>query len=69
MDEATRKAALAKLAAFEPRIGHPVKYIDYSSLKVERGDLLGNAMRVAEFEHGTPALAPSASRSTGRCGG
>ena len=29
----TRKAALAKLAAFEPRIGHPVKYIDYSSLQ------------------------------------
>ena len=23
MDEATRKAALEKLAAFEPRIGHP----------------------------------------------
>jgi putative endopeptidase len=45
MDDATRKAALAKLAAFEPRIGHPVKYIDYASLKVDRGDALGNAMR------------------------
>ncbi|MGN6819260.1 MAG: M13 family metallopeptidase [Sphingomonas sp.] len=51
MDDATKKAALAKLTAFEPRIGHPVKYIDYSSLKVERGDLLGNAMRSAEFDH------------------
>ncbi len=51
MDEATKKAALAKLAAFEPRIGHPVKYIDYSSIKVERTDLLGNAMAVAEFQH------------------
>ncbi len=51
MDEATKKAALAKLAAFEPRIGHPVKYIDYSSIKVERRDLLGNAMAVAEFRH------------------
>ncbi|WP_066812527.1 M13 family metallopeptidase [Sphingomonas asaccharolytica] len=51
MDDATKKAALAKLAAFEPRIGHPVKYIDYSSLQVERGDLLGNAMRSAEFDH------------------
>ncbi len=51
MDDATRKAALAKLAAFEPRIGHPDKYIDYSSFKVERGDLFGNAMRSAEFEH------------------
>ena len=51
MDPATKEKALAKLAAFEPRIGHPVKYIDYSSLKVERGDVLGNAMRSAEFEH------------------
>ena len=51
MDDATKKAALAKLAAFEPRIGHPVKYIDYSSFQVERGDLLGNAMRSAEFNH------------------
>ena len=50
MDEATKKAALAKLAAFEPRIGHPVKYIDYSSIKVDRRDLLGNAMAVAEFQ-------------------
>ncbi len=51
MDEATRKAALAKLAAFEPRVGHPEKYIDYGSFKVVRGDMLGNAMRSAEFEH------------------
>ncbi|WP_249341080.1 MULTISPECIES: M13 family metallopeptidase [unclassified Sphingomonas] len=51
MDEATKQKALTKLAAFEPRIGHPDKYIDYSSFKVERGDLLGNAMRAGEFEH------------------
>jgi putative endopeptidase len=51
MDEPTRKAALAKLAAFEPRIGHPTKYIDYSSFKVVRGDLLGNVMRSGEFDH------------------
>nr|WP_019369847.1 M13-type metalloendopeptidase [Sphingomonas sp. WG] len=51
MDDATRKAALAKLAAFEPRIGHPDKYIDYASLEVVRGDLLGNVMRSGEFEH------------------
>ena len=30
MDEATKAKALAKLAAFDPRIGHPVNYIDYS---------------------------------------
>jgi putative endopeptidase len=51
MDAATKKAALVKLAAFEPRIGHPVKYIDYSSLQVDPSDLLGNAMRADEFQH------------------
>jgi len=51
MDDATRKAALVKLAAFEPRVGHPERYIDYSSMKVERRDLLGNAMAAAEFQH------------------
>ncbi|MBB4837390.1 endothelin-converting enzyme/putative endopeptidase [Sphingomonas kyeonggiensis] len=51
MDDATKQKALAKLAAFEPRIGHPDKYIDYSSFKVVRGDLLGNAMRSGEFQH------------------
>ena len=49
MDEPTRKEALAKLAAFEPRIGHPVKYIDYSTLKVVNGDVLGNALRAEDF--------------------
>ena len=47
---ATRKAALEKLTAFEPRIGHPVKYIDYSSMKVVKGDPLGNAMRAEDFD-------------------
>ena len=51
MDDATRQAALVELAEFEPRIGHPVTYIDYSSMKVDRDDLLGNAMRADEFEH------------------
>jgi putative endopeptidase len=50
MDDPTRKAALAKLAAFEPRIGHPVKYIDYSSMKVVKGDPLGNTVRADDFK-------------------
>ena len=50
MDSATRKAAAVKLAAFDPRIGHPAHYIDYSSLKVDRGDLFGNAMRSDQFD-------------------
>ncbi|HEY7959929.1 MAG TPA: M13 family metallopeptidase, partial [Sphingomicrobium sp.] len=50
MDAATRKAALAKLASFDPRLGHPKKYIDYSSLVVNRDDLFGNAMRSEQFD-------------------
>lgn len=50
MDEPTRKAALEKLASFDPRLGHPKKYIDYSSLLVKRDDLFGNAMRSEEFD-------------------
>ena len=49
MDDATRTQALAKLAAFDPRVGHPKKWIDYSSLNIDRGDLLGNVMRSGEF--------------------
>jgi putative endopeptidase len=49
MDAETKKRALEKLATFDPRIGHPVKYIDYSSLDVKRDDLLGNALRSARF--------------------
>jgi len=49
MDDATRKEALAKLASFDPRIGHPKKYVDYSSMKVARGDLLGNAVAAENF--------------------
>jgi endothelin-converting enzyme/putative endopeptidase len=50
MDDATRTKALAKLATFDPRIGHPVKYIDYSAMKVARDDLIGNAIRADEFD-------------------
>ncbi|MGK6323384.1 M13 family metallopeptidase [Sphingomonas sp. DT-51] len=51
MDAATKQAALAKLAAFEPRTGHPAHYVDYSTLKVVRGDPVGNNVRAGEFEH------------------
>ena len=51
MDSATKKEALAKLASFDPRIGHPKKYIDYSSMPVRRGDLFGNVMASEKFEH------------------
>ena len=50
MDEATRKAALAKLASFDPRIGHPVKWIDYSTLDVSPTDPLANAVATEQFQ-------------------
>jgi endothelin-converting enzyme/putative endopeptidase len=49
MDSATKEQARAKLAAFDPRIGHPSKWIDYSTLDVKRGDLLGNVVRNEKF--------------------
>ena len=50
MDDETRKAALEKLGTFDPRIGHPVKWIDYSSLKISRTDPLANAVASDQFE-------------------
>ena len=50
MDAATKREALAKLASFDPRTGHPAKYIDYSTMVVKRGDVLGNALRAQDFE-------------------
>jgi endothelin-converting enzyme/putative endopeptidase len=50
MDEATRKKALEKLDSFDPRIGHPVKWIDYSTLKVSRTDPLANDIATEDFQ-------------------
>ena len=50
MDEATREKALEKLGTFDPRIGHPVKWIDYSSLKISRTDPLANELAAEDFE-------------------
>jgi putative endopeptidase len=51
MDAATKQKALAKLAAFTPKIGYPTKWRDYSSLKVVSGDLVGNVARGNAFEY------------------
>lgn len=50
MDDATRTEALAKLAAFDPRIGNPVRFIDYSSIRVDPDDVLGNVLRAGDFD-------------------
>jgi endothelin-converting enzyme/putative endopeptidase len=49
MDDETRRAALEKLSTFDPRIGHPVKYIDYSAMTVSPSDALANAVAADRF--------------------
>ena len=51
----TKARALEKLASFDPRIGHPVKYIDYSTLEVKRGDLLGKRVLTDKGDKGDDA--------------
>lgn len=50
MGEDTRAKALEKLAAFTPKIGYPVKWRDYSTLSIDRDDLLANLAAANEFE-------------------
>ena len=50
MDEPTRAQALAKLEAFDPRIGGPERFIDYSAMRVDRADLVGNMLRAQQFD-------------------
>jgi putative endopeptidase len=51
MSPETKVKAHAKLAAFTPKIGYPSQWRDMSGLQIDRGDLIGNAMRSARFEH------------------
>jgi putative endopeptidase len=50
MSEDTKKTAEKKLAAIQNRIGHPQKWRDYSALKVDPHDFLGNLHRNSVFE-------------------
>jgi putative endopeptidase len=50
MSPATRERALAKLATFDPKIGYPDRWRDYSALEIERADYFGNVRRTAAFE-------------------
>jgi putative endopeptidase len=51
MSADTKVKAHAKLAAFTPKIGYPSQWRDMSGLQIDHGDLIGNAMRSARFEH------------------
>jgi endothelin-converting enzyme/putative endopeptidase len=50
MDAPTRKAALAKLAAFEARVAGPRTFIDYTDFHPVADDPLANAMESQRFE-------------------
>ncbi len=51
MAPATKQKALAKLAAFEPRIGYPDRWRDYAALDVRSGDAFGNMLRANQWRH------------------
>jgi putative endopeptidase len=50
MSEETTRIAEGKLAALHNRIGHPERWRDYSALKVDRHDFIGDLHRSAVFE-------------------
>ena len=50
MSEATKQRALEKLATFNPKIGYPDRWRDYSGLVITPDDLIGNLEASAEFE-------------------
>jgi putative endopeptidase len=50
MSEDTRTRALEKLDTFNPKIGYPDTWRDYSSLEIKDDDLVGNVHRAGEFE-------------------
>jgi predicted metalloendopeptidase len=47
----TKKEAQAKLAKFNPKIGYPNKWRDYSKLTIRADDLVGNVMRASTFAY------------------
>ena len=49
MSPATKTKALAKLAAFRIGVGYPDAWIDYSALRIVRGDAVGNLRRAEVF--------------------
>jgi putative endopeptidase len=49
MSDETKKKALVKLTKFTPKIGYPVKWKDYSSIKIDRNDLISNVKNVTSW--------------------
>jgi endothelin-converting enzyme/putative endopeptidase len=51
MSAETKEKAKAKLQMVADKIGYPDHWRDYSTLKVVRGDAMGNSWRAVEFEN------------------
>jgi endothelin-converting enzyme/putative endopeptidase len=51
MSDETKQQALVKLSKFNPKIGYPEKWRDYSSLEIVEGDLVANVKSAANFEY------------------
>ena len=51
MSPETKLQAQAKLAKINVKVGYPDSWRDYSKLKVERHDLVGNVLRSRDFAH------------------
>jgi endothelin-converting enzyme/putative endopeptidase len=50
MSPQTKQEAHRKLAGLRNKIGYPDRWRDYSGIRVDRADLLGNVSRAAAFE-------------------
>ncbi|HTB19478.1 MAG TPA: M13 family metallopeptidase [Bryobacteraceae bacterium] len=50
MTPATKQQAIIKLHGIANKIGYPDKWRDYSSVKIVRGEAVGNDQRATEFE-------------------
>jgi putative endopeptidase len=51
MSPEAKKMAEAKLAKYAVKIGYPAKWRDYSALRIDRADLVGNVIRANTFEY------------------
>jgi len=51
MSDETKAKAKGKLATYNPKIGYPKKWRDYSKLVVKANDPYGNASRASAFEY------------------
>jgi len=49
LDDATRQAALQKLAKIDIQVGYPGRWVDFSGLEIRPDDHFGNVQRAARF--------------------